>query len=97
MKRLFLLGLLLFSGIVFSQNNHEFSTVYPERTNWNVQGKVLYADYADSEKGRFKKVVRYKYEPINCTNVWTVEYPKQRIKYIIRVNGNKSLITKYRI
>ena len=96
MKKLFLFGLLLFSGIIFSQNKHQFSTLYPEKTSWTIQGKVLYADYAKSEKGKFKKVVSQHFEAPTRTTVWTIDYPYQCIKYIIRINGNTSVITKVR-
>lgn len=94
MKKLLFIILLLTSGFMFAQSKFQHATVFPEKVNWTVQGKCLYGDYADSEKGRFKKIVRNGYA--GGVRIWTIEYPTAHIKYTIRTTKNSSLITKER-
>ncbi len=96
MKKLLFIILLMTSGFMFGQYKHKFSTVFPERTSWTIQGKCLYANYADSENGRFKKVIKQRFESPTRTVVWIIEYPKARITYTVRVNGDYTVVTKTR-
>ena len=96
MKKLLFIILLMTSGFMFAQSKHEFSTVFPERTSWSIQGKYLYAVYADSDKGRFKKTVKQRFESPTGTVVWLIEYPSVRVLYTVRVKGDYSVVTKTR-
>ena len=92
MKKLFIVILLLISGFTFAQQKFQHAIVFPEKVNWTVQGRVLYGDYANSEKGRFKKIIRYGIT--GGMKIWIIEYPTVHIKYTIRTKGNYSSITK---
>jgi hypothetical protein len=82
---------------MFAQAKFEHVTLFPEETCWTVQGKVLYADYPGSEKGKFKKVIRQSFEAPTGVKIWTITYPTVHTKYTIRIKGNHSVITKERI
>ena len=94
MKKLLILILLLSSGFMFAQSKFEHETLFPERVCWTAQGKLLYGDYADSEKGKFEKIVRYRYS--GGVRIWTIEYPTCHVTYVIRTSGNYSVIFKNR-
>ena len=96
MKKLLFIILLMSSGLMFAQSKHQFSTLFPEKVSWTIQNKVLYADYADSEKGKFKKVIKQRFEAPTGVVIWLIEYPTVRPLYTIRVKGNYSVVTKTR-
>jgi hypothetical protein len=97
MKKLFFIILLLISGFMFGQAKFEHATLFPEKVCWTVQGRVLYGDYADSEKGRFKKVIKQTFESPTGVKIWIIEYPTVHIRYTIRIKGNVSVINKEKI
>ena len=95
MKKLLFIILLLTSGFMFAQK-HQFSTLFPEKVSWTIQNKVLYAEYAHSDKGKFTKIVKQRLEVPTGVVIWTIEYPTVRTLYTIRVKGNYSVVTKTR-
>ena len=97
MKKLLFIILLMTSGFMFAQAKHEFVTQFPEETCWTIQGKILYAEYVHSEKGTFKKIVSQRFEAPGGVKVWTITYPTVHVRYIVRVKGSTSVITKERI
>ena len=93
MKKLLFILLLLTSGFMFAQK-HQHRTDYPEKVKWTVEGKCLYGDYAHSEKGKFKKIIRGGYS--GGVRIWIIDYPTVHTKYTIRTTKNNSVITKER-
>lgn len=93
MKRLLLILVFLFAYSAYSQ---DFDTDFPEKTHWTIRKNVLYADYAHSEKGKFKKKVYEYREPGTNAKIWFIKYPDFNLIYTIRVVGNTAVITKSR-
>ncbi len=95
MKKLLLLLVFLVGGCMYSQTVR-FSTHFPEETAWNIRGKVLYADYAKSEKGQVKKVIYEYIDPSNKKKYYFITYPSYNLVYTVTVVNGQAVLTQSR-